>query len=201
MIKERAKYLDPGIFYVEDILEPDELLALQDFCKNTGEWVSVLGLESESLWSNNTKHASADEMATLALYKVNTAMEELVNSDTSVLKVHYNVNRYTPNSNPKVEGSTWWDNDEWSLNPHWDNAYGTLAKDSQMIYGVIFYINDDYTGGEIAYTGKDIVFKPKANTILVHGGEKEFIHGIKKVKSGERYTLSSFAFNPESIYL
>ena len=200
MIKERAKYLDPEIFYVEDILEPDELKYLQDFCKNSGEWVSVLGLESESLWNNNTKHVS-DDRAALAIHKVNLAMAELVNSDIAVHHPHYNVNRYTTKSNPKVEGSTWWDDDEWSLNPHWDNAYGTLPEGSEMIYGVIFYINDEYTGGEVSYTEKNMTFKPKPNTILVHSGKEEYIHGVKKVTSGERYTLATFAFNPGSVYL
>ena len=102
MIKDRAKYLDPEIFYVEDILEPDELKYLQDFCKNSGEWVSVLGLESESLWNNNTKHVS-DDRAALAIHKVNLAMAELVNSDIAVHHPHYNVNRYTSKSNPTWE--------------------------------------------------------------------------------------------------
>ena len=172
---------------------------MQDFCKNSGEWVSVLGLDNESLWNNNTKHVS-DDRAALAIHKVNLAMAELVNSNIAVHHPHYNVNRYTPKSNPKVEGSTWWDDDEWSLNPHWDNAYGTLPEGTEMIYGVIFYINDDYTGGEVSYTEKNMTFKPKPNTILVHSGKKEYIHGVKKVTSGERYTLATFAFNPGSIY-
>jgi hypothetical protein len=200
MNQNQVKYIDPEIFYVENVLEPDELEYLQDFCKNSGEWVSVLGLESESLWNNNTKHVS-DDRAAMAIHKVNLAMAELVNSDIAVHHPHYNVNRYTPKSNPKVEGSTWWDDDEWSLNPHWDNAYGTLPEGSEMIYGVIFYINDDYTGGEVSYTEKNITFKPKPNTILAHSGKEEYIHGVKKVTSGERYTLATFAFNPGSIYL
>ena len=200
MNQNQVKYIDPEIFYIENVLEPDELEYLQDFCKNSGEWVSVLGLESESLWNNNTKHVS-DDRAAMAIHKVNLAMAELVNSDIAVHHPHYNVNRYTPKSNPKVEGSTWWDDDEWSLNPHWDNAYGTLPEGSEMIYGVIFYINDDYTGGEVSYTEKNITFKPKPNTILAHSGKEEYIHGVKKVTSGERYTLATFAFNPGSIYL
>lgn len=201
MIKTRAIYLEPGIFYIEDFLEPEELKAVQDFCTQSDKWDSVLGWGSESLWTNNTRHVAGDHAATAALYKVNLAMAELVNSDIAEHCPNYTINRFSSLSNPPIEGATFWDNDEWSMGPHWDSDYGPLDGLSTIEHGVLFYINDDYEGGEVVYTNKGIEFKPKANTILVHGGSEEYTHGVRKVTSGERYTLSTFAFTPGSIYL
>lgn len=200
-IKTRAKYLEPGIFYIEDFLEPDELKALQDFCTRSPKWDSVLGWGEESLWTENTRHTAGDQAATDAVYKINLAMAELVNSPIAELRPNYTVNRFRPISNPPIEGSTFWDDDEWSMGPHFDSDYGPLDALSTIEHGVLFYINDDYEGGDVVYTNKGITFKPKANTILVHGGSEEYTHGVKKVTSGERYTLSTFAFTPGSIYL
>ena len=195
------KTLAQGIIYVEDFLPENEIKILQDFCKSDEEWGSIPSWDSESLWKNNTKHVASSQEATMALYKVNIAMGELVNSDLSVHRPNYTINRFTTESNPRIEGSTFWDDEEWSMHPHYDSDYGPLDDDSRITHGALFYINDDYDGGELVYTQKGITFKPKANTLIVHGGAKEFTHGVKRVLSGERYTLSTFAFTAGSIYV
>lgn len=193
--------LAEGIIYVEDFLPADEIKALQDFCNDPAEWGSIPSWDSESLWKNNTKHVASSPEATMALYKVNLAMGELVNSETSVHRPNYTINRFTPESNPRIEGSTFWDDEEWSMHPHFDSDYGPLDDDSRITHGALFYINDDYEGGELVYTEKGVSLKPKANTLVVHGGAKEFTHGVKRVTSGNRYTLSTFAFTAGSIYV
>ena len=87
------------------------------------------------------------------------------------------------------------------MHPHFDSDYGPLDDDSRITHGALFYINDDYEGGELVYTEKGVSLKPKANTLVVHGGAKEFTHGVKRVTSGNRYTLSTFAFTAGSIYV
>jgi hypothetical protein len=194
--------LAEGIIYVENFLPENEIKILQDFCKSDEEWGSIPSWDSESLWQNNTRHVASSKEATMALYKVNIAMGELVNSKTSVHRPNYTINRFTPQSNPAIEGSTFWDSEEWSMGPHYDSDYGPPLNDhSGITHGALFYINDDYEGGELVYTEKNIIFKPKANTLIIHGGAKEFTHGVKKVTSGERYTLSTFAFTAGSMYV
>jgi hypothetical protein len=53
-------------------------------------------------------------------------------------------------------------------------------------FGMILYFNDDYEGGEICYPLNGIEYKPAAGDIVIH--EIEAVHGVKKVKSGKRYT-------------
>jgi hypothetical protein len=69
-------------------------------------------------------------------------------------------------------------------------------KNSDIAYGVVIYINDDFEGGETYYSEKNISFKPKKNTLIVHPGNQEYKHGVNKVISGsERIVLVAFLYN------
>jgi hypothetical protein len=56
----------------------------------------------------------------------------------------------------------------------------------------IFYINDDYEGGELYFPLQGIEFKPKARAVYFFPGDKNFIHGVRPVISGTRYTSPFF---------
>jgi predicted 2-oxoglutarate/Fe(II)-dependent dioxygenase YbiX len=56
----------------------------------------------------------------------------------------------------------------------------------------LMYLNDDYEGGELYFPQHDIEFKPKAGAAYFFPGDKNFIHGVKEVTAGVRYTLPFF---------
>jgi len=56
----------------------------------------------------------------------------------------------------------------------------------------LFYLNDDYEGGELYFPNQGIQFKPKRGAAYFFPGDKNFIHGVRKVKSGVRYTCPFF---------
>jgi hypothetical protein len=58
--------------------------------------------------------------------------------------------------------------------------------------GTIFYLNDDYTGGELHFPRQEVMFKPKRKAVYFFPGDKYFIHGVNKVLSGTRYTSPWF---------
>jgi hypothetical protein len=58
--------------------------------------------------------------------------------------------------------------------------------------GTVFYLNDDYEGGELYFPLQDICFKPKRGAVYFFPGDKNFIHGVKPVISGCRYTAPFF---------
>jgi hypothetical protein len=66
--------------------------------------------------------------------------------------------------------------------------YNPLEK--IITHGFVVYINDDYEGGEIFYPNKDIAIKPKARSLVMHPGNKEYEHGVKEVFRTNRYSLS-----------
>jgi hypothetical protein len=56
----------------------------------------------------------------------------------------------------------------------------------------LFYINDDYEGGELYFPHQDIQFKPKVGAAYFFPGDMNYIHGVTEVKSGIRYTVPFF---------
>ena len=55
---------------------------------------------------------------------------------------------------------------------------------------ILFYFNDDFTGGEIKFTKKDLLYKPKKGSILIFPCNKnEYEHEVKTVTSGVRYAM------------
>lgn len=56
----------------------------------------------------------------------------------------------------------------------------------------LFYINDDYEGGELYFPNQDIEFKPKSGSAHFFPGDMNYIHGVKEITSGVRYTVPFF---------
>jgi len=58
--------------------------------------------------------------------------------------------------------------------------------------GTVFYLNDDYEGGELYFPLQGIEFKPKPGAAYFFPGDKNYIHGVRPVTKGTRYTLPYF---------
>jgi hypothetical protein len=58
-----------------------------------------------------------------------------------------------------------------------------------IIWGSVYYPNDDYVGGEIFYPEYNFNYKPKARSLVLHSGMTK--HGVKKMISGNRFCLAS----------
>jgi hypothetical protein len=59
-----------------------------------------------------------------------------------------------------------------------------------ITHGFVVYINDEYEGGEIFYPQKNLSIKPKALSLVMHPGNKEYEHGVNEVLKTTRYSLS-----------
>ena len=69
--------------------------------------------------------------------------------------------------------------------------YWLKDLDYYIRYGIVIYYNDDYEGGEIEYPELGIVHKPKARSLVLHGGN--ILHGPKRlIGDGSRYFSTSF---------
>jgi hypothetical protein len=67
--------------------------------------------------------------------------------------------------------------------------YWLYDEDYHMRYGIAIYYNDDYEGGEINYPELNIAHKPKARSLLMHGGN--ILHGTLPVTSNDTRFFST----------
>lgn len=56
----------------------------------------------------------------------------------------------------------------------------------------LFYLNDDYEGGELYFPEQGIQFKPKAGSAYFFPGDMNYIHGVTEITSGIRYVCPFF---------
>lgn len=56
----------------------------------------------------------------------------------------------------------------------------------------LFYLNDDYEGGELYFPLQNIQFKPKKGAAYFFPGDMNYIHGVTEIKNSIRYTCPFF---------
>ena len=67
--------------------------------------------------------------------------------------------------------------------PHVD----TLSAEGNHIAS-IYYINDDYSGGEINFPDHKLKIKPKANSLIIFPGNENYLHEVLEIVDGDRYS-------------
>ena len=65
---------------------------------------------------------------------------------------------------------------------------------------ILFYLNDNYTGGELEFTQLGLTIKPKTGMMIAFPSYKEFAHKVHPVTSGMRYSLVSWLETEKKVY-
>jgi hypothetical protein len=71
--------------------------------------------------------------------------------------------------------------------------YMNKHVDTAGDFAVIYYINDDYQGGEINFPWHELTIKPKANSFIMFPSNQNYLHEVLK-NTGNRYS-STLWFN------
>ena len=83
----------------------------------------------------------------------------------------------------KAFGS-WWQPGQCG-SPHID----AIEKEPFIEYSTVIYLNDEYEGGEIYFPKQALSLKAKKySAIFFPGNDYQYIHGVKEITSGSRYT-------------
>jgi len=61
----------------------------------------------------------------------------------------------------------------------------TLDRDLSIVY----FLNDDFAGGELFFPLLDLAIAPAAGTLVCFPSDHNYIHGVRPVTSGHRYTV------------
>jgi len=60
---------------------------------------------------------------------------------------------------------------------------------------ILFYLNDDYEGGEIIFPEDNLKIKPKADSVIIFPSKK--VHGVLELISGKRYMTQTYVLPKE----
>jgi len=158
-----------NIQYIEDVLSKEEHKVLLEYAKNTESWEKQPWLVysvTSGLLPENVRETLKKifEM----IYKKST---DFYGVDLDPLKI------------PALYIVRF---DEGFFLPiHTD----TMSAESNHIASV-YYINDDYEGGEICFPHHNLKIKPKANSMIFFPGNENYNHEVLKVVGKPRYSAA-----------
>jgi len=76
-----------------------------------------------------------------------------------------------------------------AVNPlHWDN----YIENGQDDISTLFYLNEDYVGGELHFPNQNQTIKPEIGTFIFFKGEESLMHEVKEVIQGNRNAFVGF---------
>jgi hypothetical protein len=81
-----------------------------------------------------------------------------------------------------------------TMSAHID-GYGYAKDNGEFVVPeltILFYINDNYEGGEIVFPEEGLSIKPKANSVIVFPSNK--MHSVSEVLSGKRYMTQTYIY-------
>lgn len=78
--------------------------------------------------------------------------------------------------------------------PHADNCNedGSDNHSPWREYSGVIYLNNDYIGGETYFPNFNYEVSPEPGRLVIFKGDLEHLHGVKKIKEGERKTIITF---------
>ena len=169
-----------NIHYIEDVLSKDDHRVILDFVKARESW-------NHEPWGSKTVRSNEipEEITTL-LNKVFTVAYENAKKHYDVEISYFADGRFMLFK--FVTG--------FYLADHVD-----ILSDEALHIATVYYINDDYTGGEIVFPDHDIKIKPKANSLIVFPGNESYSHGVLEITDRERYSSALwFMFTGSNFY-
>jgi hypothetical protein len=197
MIKEE---IAPGVIVYSNVI-PNS----QDLCKDIEE-----GMDSAKLkWnpgrvasgsSDEIEYKSRDTDVIGIPYK--GGIEEVI-SDSASKTFFINLNNlffehFDPIEKDYMQthliGSDWHDTYgilKYGVGQQFTNHIDDCTQYHRRI-STVYYLNDNYTGGEINFPRFNITFKPKANQMIVFPSSYVYNHSVSPVIDGTRYAVVSW---------
>jgi hypothetical protein len=154
---------------IEDVLSKDEHAVLLDYVKTNKDWI-------HQPWDSKT--IGVDHLPQNILNILEKLSEIVHKKITDFYDVKINsFNRDNLVLIKFEKGLT--------LYPHID----TDSAESNHIAS-IYYINEDYLGGEICFPDLKIYIKPKPNSLIFFPGNEHYLHEVRTILSGDRFSSS-----------
>lgn len=158
-----------NIIYIENVLHKDEHQEILDFVTRRKFWVP-------QPW--DAKTIALDQMSDEvidSLEKVFTVAYEKAKDVYDVPIDIFSKDRFNLIKFEK----------DFVLHPHAD-----VSSNESLHIASIYYINDDYEGGEIHLIDHNIKIKPKPNSLIIFPGNENYTHEVFRILEGERYSSS-----------
>ena len=188
-----SHYQNDKILVVENLLPIESCDYLLNFAKNYPD-----------AFKNEDQVVPAFKDRTVSYKKLHRSMQAPYNTVERILNYarfagqKYICERYSEFCVPDNTELTIWRQGD-SMSPHADNCWQDDAPEEYKStkhpmwyrsFSGIFYLNDDYEGGEIVFKNLDTSIKPKKGMFVGFKADLEYTHQVLPVKHADRYTIA-----------
>jgi hypothetical protein len=187
---DQAYSVEPGIwgFSPNNIVTVDNIILDEnlEYIYSYSRMVSNWGMnDGDEAWSNRV-HGGMD------LQMCNPDVVSIIDSCWLVAQKHIS-NHFGVNFYGRASTIVRWRAGD-GQSPHADKQLpdGSPSRNPENDVGSVIYLNDDYEGGQIYFPIQGIEFSPKPGSLVFFPGDINYLHGVKTVSKGTRYTLPNF---------
>ena len=168
-----------NIYIDNNFLKQDEIDKFCQYAESTSDWI-----KTDDHWSEKFIHygSVSDNEIKNILEIIKTQVEELI------------FFRTTNNVQTETMQIVRWRKGDKLDPPHADCEHldGSPHPYPNRHYSVLIYLNQDYEGGQIFFPNQNLEPNTSPGTFIQFEGTKEYLHGVKEVTLGERYTIVMF---------
>jgi len=193
------KQLAPGIFVYSDVIKDYATLVsdIEEGIISAGrEWIPS-SIKSDDVVKIDTDYR--DTFTSVIPYS-ESIIEDFTNLNQAFNATLSNIfltNFGNAEANYKAEHQleTTWHDDYSILKYGVGQKFVNHIDDHRDIHrrmSLVYYINDNYSGGEIVFPRFDITYKPKANELLIFPSTYVYNHSVLPVIEGTRYAVVSW---------
>jgi predicted 2-oxoglutarate/Fe(II)-dependent dioxygenase YbiX len=188
----KVNKLEDKIFYFTDLLKdyPDFL----DKVESTSDYNLISEWKPWYASNVDIKYGEYKEVVPGFLNQSNNKDSELIVSIITNL-ISKCINKYTeethavPGYLPSTINVRKYDTEAY-MGPHIDTE--DERDKTKPSISLVFYLNDDYEGGEIEFPNQGISLKPKAGSIIIFPSISPYYHDPKPVIKGTKYLIPVF---------
>jgi Rps23 Pro-64 3,4-dihydroxylase Tpa1-like proline 4-hydroxylase len=195
----KKRTLAPGIVVYSDVIENHKELVDQienGVSKNLGQWAPALSVingidveekkvrDTDSIYIEYSNHIIKDSIH--EYYEFRAKLSNIFLLGFKDLELDYKSDH--------------------NISTEWHDSYGILKygpgqkvvdhiDDSQKNHrrmSTVYYLNDNYTGGEIVFPRFELTYKPVANELLIFPSGYSYNHSVLPVTEGDRYSVVSW---------
>lgn len=178
----------------ENFIDLEDLKEIQEFCPTINKWdnseKSVYAEDGTCLY--NADYWNDRQCSSQILKELSPRVWSIVDKyiDKMALMIEQDFGVKVEKRSPVI--MRWIAGNEQL--PHADKQLNDGSPNAFIDYDInsLFYYNEDFTGGELYYPQHDFTVKPKPGLAVVHPGDRNYLHGVSRVVSGERFTTPSF---------
>jgi hypothetical protein len=180
-----AKELAPGIHVVSNALDQRELDYLNKLCREATQ-------EDWEVFSKNWDYSNDEDGTVAETYQNYWADKSLEIVNKSLCKRL--VEKIRPFFGDGYDLPVFGEVHRQKIGEGMDQHHD-MGSRSDLLRSMLFYLNDDYEGGELYFPALDFEYKPKAGDFITFPSYRKYTHGVRPVLSGSnRYVISNFAW-------